>query len=73
MNPTWEKIQTLRDEVRLKLHLAGMDARDEFDKIEAQLPSLQKDVEGVVSGQVKTTLDDVIRQLEKLRASLDKK
>ena len=61
MNPNWEKLETLRDEVKLKLHLAGMEARDEFDRIEAQLPDIQ------------TTIDDVIRRLEKLRASLETK
>jgi len=73
MNPTWDKLQTLRDEVRVKLHLAGMDARDEFDKIEAQLPTLQRDMQTSMSAQLQTTIDDVIRQLEKLRASLEKK
>lgn len=73
MNPTWEKLQTLRDEVRVKLHLAGMDARDEFDKIEAQLPTLQRDMQTSMGAQLQTTIDDVIRQLEKLRASLEKK
>lgn len=73
MNPTWEKLQTLRDEVRLKVHLAGMDARVEFDRIEALMPDLQKDMQAAVGTTLHTAIDDVIHQLEKLRASLEKK
>lgn len=32
-----QDIRALRDEVRLKLHLAGMDLRQEWEKLEPQL------------------------------------
>jgi hypothetical protein len=73
----WEKLQTLRDEVRVKLHLAGMDARDEWDRLELLLPDMEKEMEttaGDLSKATRTTLrksvDDVIRRLEKIRTSL---
>jgi hypothetical protein len=31
-------LKTLRDEIRLELHLAGMDLRDEWQKLERELP-----------------------------------
>ena len=31
-----KELETLRDEIRLKLHLASMDARDEWDKLETR-------------------------------------
>lgn len=30
-------VRALRDEVRLKLHLAGMDLKDEWERLEPQL------------------------------------
>ena len=73
MNPTWEKLQTLRDEVRVKMHLAGMDAKDEWNKLEALMPDMQREVEKSVGTTLQTSIDDVIKRLEKLRASLEKK
>jgi len=32
------ELRTLRDEIRLNLHLAGMDLRDEWKEIEKRLP-----------------------------------
>jgi hypothetical protein len=32
------ELKTLRDEIRLNLHLAGMDLRDEWKEIEKRLP-----------------------------------
>jgi hypothetical protein len=72
-NPTWEKLQTLRDEVRLKMHLAGMDAKDEWNKLEALMPDMQREVEKAVGTTMQASIDDVIKRLEKLRASLEKK
>ena len=37
-----ESLKTLRDEIRVDLHLVGMDARQEWSKIEKRLPSLDR-------------------------------
>lgn len=73
----WAQLQTLRDEVRLKLHLAGMDARDEWDRIEALMPEVQKnmektagDFEKVTREGVRTSLEEIIKRLERLRSAL---
>jgi hypothetical protein len=77
---TWEKLQTLRDEVRVKLHLAGMDARDEWDRLEALMPEMEKEMEHAASDASKatkstiaTSIDEAIKRLEKVRASLQKR
>lgn len=74
---TWEKVQRLRDEVRVKLHLAGMDARDEWDRLELLVPEIEKQMETTADDLSKVTrarlgksVGDVIARLEKLRASL---
>jgi len=33
-----DELKTLRDEIRLDLHLGGMDLRDEWEKLEKRLP-----------------------------------
>lgn len=35
---TLGELRTLRDEIRLDLHLGGMDLRDEWAKLEKRLP-----------------------------------
>jgi hypothetical protein len=35
---TLGELKTLRDEIRLDLHLGGMDLRDEWAKLEKRLP-----------------------------------
>jgi uncharacterized protein (DUF111 family) len=39
---TVEVLKTLRDEVRLKVHLAGMDLKREWDDLEPHLEDVQK-------------------------------
>ena len=36
-----EDVQQLRDEIKLKLHLASMDAKDQWSQLEAQLQELE--------------------------------
>jgi CBS domain-containing protein len=40
------EIHQLRDEIRLKLHLAGMDARREWDALEAKVVALEDEILG---------------------------
>lgn len=37
-------LQTLRDEIRVKLHLAGMDAKDAWHELEPRLERLEAQV-----------------------------
>jgi len=62
--------QALVDDVKVRVHLAGMDAKDEWNKLEpkvtAQLTSLKRDL----SSATKDAVDDLVGALEKLRAKL---
>ena len=73
------QIQQHRDEVKLKLHLAEMDAKDEFSRLEEQWKEFEKDLKPL-SGAIKdasqsvgeqsrnvalTALDTVAKRLEK--------
>jgi hypothetical protein len=62
-------LRTLRDEVRLKIHLAGMDARDEWNTLEPQLVEIErKAIE--LSEATRSTIGDAVKRLTKLSASL---
>ncbi len=58
-----ETLKTLRDELRLRIHLAGMDARAAFAQIE-------RDAEHVVGSTSRKALSGLIERLERLRHSI---
>ncbi len=42
---TWDDVRRVRDELKLKLHLAGMEAREQWDKLQPKLGELEKSFE----------------------------
>ena len=63
------QLQTLRDEIRVKLHLGGMDVKDEWNKIEPYVLDAEKKA-SEVSEATKTAVQDAVGKLKKLRSSL---
>ena len=63
------RLQSLRDEVRVRLHLAGMDLKDQWNKLEPHLNEVEKKA-GEASEDARMLLSEAMRKLEKLRASL---
>ncbi len=61
-------LQTLRDELRVKLHLATMDAKDEWSKLETELEALESSAEKA-SDQTYAAMVDLLKRLQKLRAT----
>jgi len=62
-------LRTLRDEVRVKLHLAGMDAKKEWDELESHLAGVERaasDLGTAAQGAV----TDALGRLSKLRDQL---
>ncbi|MEW6431587.1 MAG: hypothetical protein AB1730_08750 [Myxococcota bacterium] len=60
------ELKTLRDEINLKVHLAGMDLRDEWAKLEPQAEKAWRELN-------ETTLEaarDLRARIQKLRAQL---
>jgi len=62
-------MRTLRDEVRVKLHLAGMDAKDEWNKLEPHLLHVE-DAATDFSEATRKAVTDAVERLSKLRKSL---
>lgn len=42
----FDAIEQLRDEIRLKVHLAGLDAKEKWQQLEEQVQSLEQRVRG---------------------------
>jgi hypothetical protein len=72
-------LRTLRDEVRVKVHLAGLDAKDGWGKLQGKLESAEKsavDAAGKAAGEVstaaRTAIDDAVKALKEFSATLKK-
>ncbi len=64
-----ERLQTLRDEVRVKLHLAGMEAKDRWNELEPHLADAERTAQQI--GEVsRDALAQAVEKLEAFRASL---
>ncbi|WP_437875327.1 hypothetical protein [Sorangium sp. So ce513] len=64
-----ESLQTLRDEIRVRLHLAGMEAKDAWGKLEPTLLDAEKLAEDV-SETSRNALRDIVEKVKEFRASL---
>ena len=62
-------LQTLRDEVRVRLHLASMDLKDQWNKLEPHLADVEKKAVDA-SEASRTLIHDAVKKLEKFRDSL---
>jgi hypothetical protein len=62
-------LKTLRDEVKVKLHLAGMDVRDQWAKLEPELNKVERAAEQATESS-KKLMDDALGRLKTLRDSL---
>ncbi len=65
-----ERLGTLRDEIRLKLHLAGMDAKDQWKHLETELLQVEADAAQAATEATRTALDGTIKKLNQFRDSL---
>lgn len=61
-----QDVRALRDEVRVKVHLAGMDIKDEWKKLEPQLDRAASSA-AIVTGEM---LADLKKRLTELRQRL---
>ncbi|WP_394841684.1 hypothetical protein LZC95_32000 [Pendulispora brunnea] len=63
------RMQTLRDEVRVRLHLAGMDAKEEWDKLEPSLVDIERKAEDFTDA-TRRAVEDALKRLSALRSKL---
>jgi hypothetical protein len=65
-----EHLTTLRDELRVKLHLAGMDAREKLSWLDDQIVALETSSEKTLTTTLRAAVDASIKKLQALKASL---
>jgi hypothetical protein len=63
------QMQTLKDEVRVRLHLAKMDAKDEWNKLEPQLADVERKATELTEA-TQRAVSDAVKRLAKLRDKL---
>jgi hypothetical protein len=64
-----EQLTTLRDEVRVRLHLAGMEVKDEWNKLEPHLFDVEQSAKEATESS-RRALAEAVDRLKKLRESL---
>jgi len=64
-----ELLRTLRDEIKLKLHLGGMDAKDQWAKLEPELWKVERAAQQATETS-KRLVDEAVQKLKSLRDSL---
>ena len=65
-----EKLRTLRDEVRVRAHLAKMDVKDRWRELEPRVTDVVEQAAKSASEASRTAVTEAIEALEKLRKSL---
>lgn len=66
-------LKMMRDEIRVKLHLAGMEAKDAFKQLEPRLADVEREVAkggDAVAGALDKTVDELRVSFRKLRDQL---
>ena len=64
------RLQGLRDEVRVRLHLAGMEIKDEWAKLEPYLIDIEKKALDATAS-TREALSHGLERLETLRKKMD--
>jgi hypothetical protein len=62
-------LKTLRDEVRVRMHLANMDLKEQWKKLEPHIEEVEKKA-GELTDASKSALSEAVKRLEKFRESL---
>jgi len=65
-----DELTSLRDEIRVQLHLAGMDAKDEWARLEAKLHTLEEQVERGATKATTKLASELRGSMKRLRERL---
>ncbi len=65
-----DDLTQLKDEIELKLHLAGMDLKKEWNHLQKEIYSTEQDVKIGTNQATRDALDMAIAKLKKFRAAL---
>ncbi len=66
-----DRLRTLRDELRVQAHLAGMDAKKRWEELEPKLEGVERAAEEATEASRKLVADTV-KALQSLRDSIRK-
>jgi F0F1-type ATP synthase membrane subunit b/b' len=72
----FDELRKIRDEIKLKIHLASMDARDAFEKLEPKLKDLERQVANAgaaASREVETAIQKAKESLGHIKEKIEKK
>ena len=67
------ELRTMRDEIRVRMHLAGMEVKERWKTLEPQVEDIEREMReaaGAATEQLRTSLDDLRESFAKLRAKL---
>jgi predicted nucleic acid-binding Zn-ribbon protein len=64
-----ERLQSLRDEVRVRLHLGSLELKDQWRKLEPQLGDVERKAEELTEAS-RAAILDAVKRLETFRSSL---
>ena len=70
MKKSLDRLRALRDEVRVKMHLAKMEAKDRWRDLEPTVTALVDEAGKGATDLTRGVVSDAINALEKLRASI---
>ena len=65
-----DELRALRDEIRLELHLAGMEAKEAWKRLEPRIRDAEGKVERSVSSATHAALRELTESVREFRASL---
>jgi hypothetical protein len=68
-----DDLRGLADDIRVRIHLAGMDAKDAWNKLEPKFYDFEKRAEGAVqktADELRDVAQDLKKRMKKLRDSL---
>jgi hypothetical protein len=65
-----ETLATLRDEIRVRMHLAGMEIKDRWRELDKEVYSLEKSASTALTEATRAALKETITRLEKFRQTL---
>lgn len=71
-----DSLKLVRDEIRLQLHLASLDAKTAWDKLETRLDHLELESQRAGTAAVDsliTSVESLAKSLHEFKRSLDKK
>jgi hypothetical protein len=67
---TWDEVRRIADEIELKIHLAGMDARDRWRALQPRVVEIEKQISSAgkrVGSAIDREVDSIGEALRRLR------